>query len=211
MISSLVEHIIQEIKGTQSLEWIAALFGVMSVLFAQRNHILLYPSGLISTAIYAYLWSRKEAGLYAEALLNLYYFVMTIYGWWFWQKGRKQNQEVSISTCNRRDQLRVLVIVLLLWSVLYALLLQTNSTVPIWDSLVSALACAGMWLLAKRKIENWLLLNASNFIAIPLFVYKGYYVTMLLTVILFVVAIFGYIHWRTLYNRSATSTSSKIV
>ena len=210
-MSAFIEHILQEIKATQSLEWIAALFGVISVLFAQRNHILLYPSGLISTAIYAYLWSRKEAGLYAEALLNLYYFVMTVYGWWFWQKGTKQKQQVPISTCNRSDQLRVLVIVLLLWLVLYALLLQTNSTVPIWDSLVSALACAGMWLLAKRKIENWLLLNASNFIAIPLFVYKGYYVTMLLTVILFVVAIFGYLHWRTLYNRSATSASSKIV
>ena len=210
-MSAFIEHILQEIKATQSLEWIAALFGVMSVLFAQRNHILLYPSGLISTAIYAYLWSRKEAGLYAEALLNLYYFVMTVYGWWFWQKGTKQKQQVPISTCNRSDQLRVLVIVLLLWLVLYTLLLQTNSTVPIWDSLVSALACAGMWLLAKRKIENWLLLNASNFIAIPLFVYKGYYVTMLLTVILFVVAIFGYLHWRTLYYRSATSASSKIV
>jgi nicotinamide mononucleotide transporter len=210
-MSAFIEHILQEIKATQSLEWIAALFGVMSVLFAQRNHILLYPSGLISTAIYAYLWSRKEVGLYAEALLNFYYFVMTVYGWWFWQKGTKQKQQVPISTCNRSDQLRVLVIVLLLWLVLYALLLQTNSTVPIWDSLVSALACAGMWLLAKRKIENWLLLNASNFIAIPLFVYKGYYVTMLLTVILFVVAIFGYLHWRTLYNRSATSASSKIV
>lgn len=204
-MSAFIEHILQEIKGTQSLEWIAALFGMISVLFAQRNHILLYPSGLMSTAIYAYLWSRKEAGLYAEALLNLYYFVMTLYGWWFWQKGSKQEQQVPISKCNRIDQLRVLAIVLTLWLLLYALLLQTNSTVPVWDSLVSALACAGMWLLAKRKIENWLLLNASNFIAIPLFVYKGYYVTMLLTLILFVVAILGYLHWRKLYSRSPAS------
>jgi nicotinamide mononucleotide transporter len=79
------------------------------------------------------------------------------------------------------------------------LLLQTNSTVPVLDSFVSASACAGMWLLARRKVENWLLLNLSNVVAIPLMVYKGYYVTAGLTIVLFVVAIFGFMHWRTLY------------
>jgi nicotinamide mononucleotide transporter len=204
-MSTLIAHILQEIKATQSLEWIAAVFGVISVLFAQRNHILLYPSGLISTAIYAYLWSRREAALYAEAVLNVYYFVMTLYGWWFWQKDKQTQKQVPITMCTPRDKRMLILLVLGLWGIFYGLLLQTNSTVPIWDSLVSALACAGMWLLAKRKIENWLLLNASNLIAIPLFVYKGYYVTMLLTVILFVVAIFGYLHWRKLYTLAQQS------
>jgi nicotinamide mononucleotide transporter len=86
-----------------------------------------------------------------------------------------------------------------LWLLLYLLLLQTNSTVPVLDSFVSASACAGMWLLARRKLENWLLLNLSNLVAIPLMMYKGYYVTTALTIVLFVVAIFGYRHWRTLY------------
>lgn len=206
-MSTFIAHILQEIKATQSLEWIAALFGVISVLFAQRNHIFLYPSGLISTAIYAYLWSRREAALYAEALLNVYYFVMTLYGWWFWQKDKERQKQVPISKCSSRDQWIVVGLVLGLWGIFYGLLCQTNSNVPIWDSLVSALACAGMWLLAKRKIENWLLLNASNCIAIPLFVYKGYYVTMLLTLILFVVAIFGYLHWRKLYSLVQQSRS----
>jgi nicotinamide mononucleotide transporter len=206
-MSTFIAHILQEIKATQSLEWIAALFGVISVLFAQRNHIFLYPSGLISTAIYAYLWSRREAALYAEALLNVYYFVMTLYGWWFWQKDKERQKQVPISKCSSRDQWIVVGLVLGLWGIFYGLLCQTNSNVPIWDSLVSALACAGMWLLAKRKIENWLLLNASNCIAIQLFVYKGYYVTMLLTLILFVVAIFGYLHWRKLYTLVQQSRS----
>jgi nicotinamide mononucleotide transporter len=197
-MEQLLQEIIGQIKATQELEWIAAIFGVISVLFAQRNHILLYPAGLVSTGIYAYLWSRSEAALYAEALLNLYYFVMTLYGWWHWQKGNDARQ-IAISVCTQRDGWLVFSIVSGLWLLLYLLLLQTNSTVPVLDSFVSASACAGMWLLARRKVENWLLLNLSNVVAIPLMMYKGYYVTTALTIVLFVVAIFGYRHWRTFY------------
>jgi len=197
-MEQLFQQILIQIKATQDLEWIAAIFGVISVLFAQRNHIFLYPSGLVSTGIYAYLWSRSEAALYAEALLNLYYFVMTLYGWWHWQKG-KNSEQIPISLCTQKDWWAVFSIVLGLWLVFYLLLLQTNSNVPLLDSFVSASACAGMWLLAKRKVENWLLLNLSNLVAIPLMIYKGYYVTTGLTIVLFVVAIFGYLHWRKLH------------
>ncbi|MES2480106.1 MAG: nicotinamide riboside transporter PnuC [Bacteroidota bacterium] len=203
-MNTFFQQLLTEIKSTQMLEWIGALFGVISVLFAQRNHILLYPSGLISTGVYAYLWSRREAALYAEALLNVYYFVMTLYGWWHWQKGKTETEQVRISLCTKKDWWTVFFIVLVLWAVFYLLLLQTNSNVPILDSFVSASACAGMWLLAQRKVENWLLLNLSNLVAIPLFIYKGYYVTTVLTIILFVVAIFGYFHWRKLYATSKT-------
>lgn len=197
MMSDFFQHLIIEIKATQTLEWWAAIFGVISVLFAQRNHILLYPAGLVSTGIYAYLWSRREAGLYAEAVLNVYYFIMTLYGWWHWQYGNTSTKRaIMIAKCTKKEWMLVGIIVGVLWLLFISLLLQTDSKVPIWDSFVSATACAGMWLLARRKIENWLLLNLSNLVSIPLFVYKGYYVTMLLTVLLFVVAVFGYIHWR---------------
>ncbi|HTN17735.1 MAG TPA: nicotinamide riboside transporter PnuC [Chitinophagaceae bacterium] len=207
-MEELIRHFITEVKATQPLEWIAALFGVISVLFAQRNHILLYPSGLVSTGIYAWLLSRREAGLYAEALLNVYYFVMTLYGWWHWSRNRSSGSAVQISICARRDWIMTCSIVGSLWVLFYVLLLQTPSTVPGWDSFVSATACAGMWLLARRKIENWLLLNVSNLVSIPLFVYKGFYVTMLLTVFLFVVAIFGYLHWRRLYQAAQPSPAA---
>lgn len=194
-----VQQFISEVKATLWQEWVAALFGVISVLFARRNHILLYPSGLVSTGIYAWLLSRREAGLYAEALLNTYYFIMTLYGWWHWQR-RKGGGIVQISICSRRDWILTMCIVAVLWLSFFILLLQTPSTVPGWDSFVSATACAGMWLLARRKVENWILLNVSNFVAIPLFYYKGFYVTMLLTVFLFVVAVMGYFHWLRLYR-----------
>lgn len=194
-----IQHLIAEIKATQTLEWVGAFFGVVSVLFAQRNHIFLYPSGLLSTGVYAYLLSRREAGLYAEAILNIYYFIMTIYGWWHWRK-QKGIQEVRIGICDKKDWGITISVVILLWVLFYFLLLKTPSTVPVWDSVVSATACAGMWLLARRKVENWILLNVSNLISIPLFFYKQFYVTTLLTIILFVVAVFGYFNWKKLYQ-----------
>lgn len=202
-MSAWIQHFFAEVLQTKPLEWWAALFGFVSVLFAQRNHVFLYPSGLISTGIYAFLWSRKEAGLYAEAALNLYYFVMSVYGWWYWQKGgtKPNHQERSISKCSRKEWVMVLFLVLFLWVIFGYLLLFTDSQVILADSFVSASACAGMWLLARRKIENWILLNCSNLVSIPLFIFKGYYVTTLLTLILFIVAIFGYIRWRNIYQR----------
>jgi nicotinamide mononucleotide transporter len=125
---------------------------------------------------------------------------MTLYGWWHWQK--KNQAKVLVSVCSKKDWFIVTCIVVALWLLFYTLLLQTNSKVPIADSFVSATACAGMWLLAKRKIENWLVLNVSNFMAIPLFYTKGLYVTMLLTVFLFFVAIWGFLHWRKLHTIS---------
>ncbi|GAA4449927.1 nicotinamide riboside transporter PnuC [Rurimicrobium arvi] len=198
-MTAWIHEFLVQVKSTSWLEWLAAVFGVFSVLFAQRNHILLYPTGLVSTGIYAYLLSRREAGLYAEALLNTYYFVMTLYGWWHWKRGDGA-AELVISICNTAEWFITIGIVLILWPLFWYLLGFTPSTVPGWDSFVSATACAGMWLLARRKVENWILLNLSNLVAIPLFAYKGYYVTMLLTVFLFIVAIFGYFSWRRLYR-----------
>lgn len=198
-MTTFLQHLIYEIKATQSLEWLAAIAAVISVLFAQRNHILLYPFGLISTAIYAYLLAQSKVALYAESGLNVYYFIMTIYGWWHWQK--KNQEKVLVSVCSKKDWFIVTSIVVILWLLFHTLLLHTNSKVPIADSFVSATACAGMWLLARRKIENWLLLNVSNFVAIPLFYTKGLFVTMFLTVFLFFVAISGFLHWRKLYGQ----------
>jgi nicotinamide mononucleotide transporter len=203
-MDTFIQHLAIQIQETQKLEWIAALFGVASVLFSWKNHIALYPTGIISTAIYAYMWFQSEARLYADALLNLYYLSMSIYGWVYWVNNRSNAKSLNISQCSKQEWKTALLIAILGWGILYIMLRFTPSNVPIWDSFVSATAWSGMWLLARRKLENWILLNISNLAAIPLFVYKGYYVTMLLTVFLFIVAIFGYFNWRKIYHHQMT-------
>jgi len=199
-MDSFFTALMVQARATSWMEWTAAFFGMASVLYSRNNKVLLYPTGIISTAIYCYMWSRTEAKLYADALLNLYYLIMSIYGWILWSRQRT-NAQLEISRCNTKEWLIAMGIGIAGWAILYRLLLLTPSDVPVWDSFVSAAAWSGMWLLARRKLENWILLNISNLAAIPLYVHKNYYVTMLLTVFLFVVAISGYFNWRKIVLR----------
>lgn len=189
----------EQILETEWLQWLAVFFGVAEVLLAKRNNVLLYPAGLIGTALSIVL--LLEAQLYAETLLNIYYVVMSVYGWWFWLK--KQNEPpVKISYSSRKDWMITLTISLGGWLILYFVLKNyTPSNVPVWDAFVSATAWAGTWLLTRRKIENWIVLNISNLFAVPLLFYKNLPLFALLTIFLFVVAIFGYVDWKKIYHK----------
>jgi nicotinamide mononucleotide transporter len=183
----------EQVKHTSFLEWASVSFGVAEVLLAKVNNVLLYPVGIFGILLGSTV--LIDAGLYAETVLNGYYLVMSFYGWWFWIKVRNE-PPVKISTASRREWIITLLIVFVGWGVLYLLLKTfTNSTVPVWDAWVSSTAWAGMWLLARRKIENWVLLNLSNLFAIPLLWHKQLVLFAALTLFLFIVAVFGYFDW----------------
>lgn len=185
----------QEIlQQTTWQEWLGVSFSIVQVLLARKNNSNNYLFGIAGILLSLYV--MFFAKLYAEFTLNLYYLVMSIYGWLYWKFGKKQT-ETSISETSGSEKLITIGIVTgtfaLFW---YFLTHFTDSDVPIFDSLVSAFAWAGMWLMAKRKIENWILLNISNMIAIPLLIHKELYLYAGLTAFLFVVAISGFWEWR---------------
>jgi nicotinamide mononucleotide transporter len=121
--------------------------------------------------------------------------VMSVYGWWYWST-KKNNVPVQVTFSTRSDWYITLAITFGGSVILFLFLTSfTDSDVPAWDAWVSATGWAGMWLLARRKIENWLLLNISNAFAIPLLFYKGLPMLALLTVFLFLVACKGYLDW----------------
>lgn len=187
------EVFINELKNISWLEWTGVGFGVAEVLFAKANKIWLYPAGIISVIISSYLFIIS--GLYAESVLNLYYLAMSIYGWWFWMY-KRNSIPLPISRATQKEWFITVAIIVAGFVILYLCLKHlTNSTVPLMDAWVSATAWAGMWLLAKRKIENWILLNISNAFAIPLLFYKELPLYALLTIFLFIVAVFGYFDW----------------
>lgn len=187
------ELLSEQIKETSLLQWLAVILGVAEVLFALYDNIWLYPTGIVSTIIAIYLLLTVQ--LYADSALNVYYLVMSVYGWVHWAK-KKQGPEVVISWSGKKDWLVSLAISIGGWLVLYLLLKNfTPSNVPVWDALVSSTAWAGMWLLAKRKIENWIFLNISNLFAIPLLFYKQLPLFAALTLFLFVIAFGGLYKW----------------
>lgn len=200
-MQSWVDLFISQVKGTSALEWAAVVLGVAEVLLAKANKVWLYPTGIVATLISIYL--LLNFGLYAECLLNGYYVVMSVYGWYYWIK-KKNEPPVKVTYATRQEWIATLLIVFAGWAVLYLILVKfTPSTVPVWDAWVSSTAWAGMWLLARRKIENWILLNVSNLFAIPLLYHKNLAMFAVLTLILFVVAIFGYFEWRGIIKKEA--------
>lgn len=192
---------------TSWLERFAVLFGIIQVLLSSRNKLSNYFFGILSIVLTISV--LYKARLYAEIILNTYYLLMSFYGLWYWKYKNNKQQEVRISSCTRREWITVLGIVVLGYAVLFGFLTYfTDSDVPMLDAIVSSTAWAGMWLLAKRKIENWILLNTSNFIAIPLLYYKELYLFAGLTSFLFVVAIFGYFRWWKIMASEATLSSN---
>lgn len=181
------------------LEGLGTLFAIGQVMLSRNNNVNNYLFGIAGILISIYV--RYHAKLYGDILLDLYYLVMSIYGWFFWKFG-KQNHQAPISFSTRRERsVALLIVVGCFLGMYYWLEHYTNTDVPLWDALVSAFAWAGMWLMAKRKMENWIFLNISNLIAIPLLIYKGLYIYTGLTVFLFVMGISGYLKWHSIVKK----------
>ncbi len=186
------------------LQWLGTIFGVLQVLLARQNNIHNYLFGMV--AILISIWVLYQSQLYADILLNLYYMAMSIYGWFYWKSG-KQKKEAPISYSSQKEH-KIAVGIVLGCFVLMAYWLgqHTDSDVPYWDAVVCAFAWAGMWLMAKRKIENWIYLNISNLISVPLLIYKELYIYAGLTAFLFAVAVSGYIKWKKIIAQKREKT-----
>jgi len=197
-VHEIYEQFVAGIRQTTWLEFTAVIFGIASVIFSRRENILVYPTGMISTVLYTYFcfwwW-----GLYAEGSLNFYYTVMSIYGWILWAQRNKSTNEKkwSISRSSRKEWLTALTFFAISWIILYLVLKNyTNSNVPWGDSFASAAAYTGMWLMAKKKLENWIWWTLTNIASIPLYFYKGAVFTSVQYMIFLLLGILGYFTWQ---------------
>ena len=184
-----------------SLEIIAVFFGFLSVWFSKNNNILVFPTGLINTSIFVYLLFKWS--LMGDMLINAYYFIMSIYGWYFWLKGT--NNTVSpISKVSNTD-IRIVVLLFISSSVfvslVYSFFDKWETIVSYIDILTTAIFFAAMWLMAKRKVESWIFWIVGNIISVPLYLHKGLAFTSIQYFIFTVIAIAGYIKWKELYNK----------
>lgn len=190
----IIEHIVTAFQQTSWLERLSVIFGIIQVLLSKNNKVSNYFFGILSITLSMYV--LFGAKLYAEIALNMYYLIMSIYGWWYWTTN-KVAKDRPISSCSKTEWQVVGAIVFGGFFLFYFILKGiTDSDVPMWDAWVTSTAWAGMWLLAKRKIENWILLNISNFFAVPLLIHKDLYLFAALTSFLFIVAIFGFLKWK---------------
>ena len=180
-----------------ALELIAVVFGIISVLFARKNNILVYPTGLVSTILYVYI--LFEFQLYGDLIINFYYTIMSFLGWYLWSKTNDGEDEFPISIINRKEILvstLIFTITLTFVALVYHFFDKFTDWTAYVDALTTGLFFVGMWLMAKRKIENWIAWIFSNIIAIPLNFYKGFMLFTLMYILFLVMAYLGLKEWK---------------
>lgn len=198
-ISTIIQEFITGIKQTTLLEFVAVVTGITCVFFSKKENILVYPIGLISTIIYTYI--SLKGSLFGEVSVNVYYTIMSIYGWILWtKKDAQQHLVVHITKSTTKEWQIQLGIFADFYVIIYVCLywLKQNfspGAIPWADAFASATAYTGMWLMAKKKIESWIWWILTNTASIPLYFVKGYVFTSVQYVILLILAIAGLIEW----------------
>ncbi len=197
-VEVIFQKLIEGLHQTTWLEFAAVIFGIASVLYSRKENILVYPTGIINTVMYTWFcfgwW-----GLYAEGSLNFYYTVMSIYGWVLWAKKKNDGtgHKLGITKSSMKEWVIALVFFAVCYVVLYVVLKNyTNSTVPFADAFASASAYTGMWLMAKKKIENWIWWIVTNLASIPLYFIKGAVFTSFQYLVFLILAVLGYLAWQ---------------
>jgi nicotinamide mononucleotide transporter len=194
-MQQIISQFISDFHQTTWLEFIAVITGIASVIFSRKENILVYPVGMVSTGIF--IWLYITHGLYADASVNFYYTVMSIIGWIMWSRKSEGKPVLFITASSKRDWRNSLIFFFCCWFILYFLLSHfTDSTVPIADSFTSAAAFTGMWLMNKKKLENWTWWIITDLASIPLNFYKHLVFTSFQYLVFLILAVMGYITWR---------------
>ncbi len=185
------------------LEIIAVIFGLLSVWFSKQNNIWVYPTGMLSTSIFVYLLLKW--GLIGDMLINIYYFVMSIYGWYIWTRKGDAGHVTPITRVTKKEvrtSIFIFLATIIFVFVIYQIFEKWTSWTAYVDTLSTAIFFVGMWMMAKRKVENWIFWIIGDLISVPLYFYKGFTFTSFQYLIFTILAIYGYKAWTKSINKN---------
>ena len=184
------------------LELVAGAFTIASVVYSKKNNVLVFPTGMICTAIFVYLLLKW--GLLGDMIINGYYFIMSIYGWHLWTLKKDGKIVIPISKTTKKQHLislGIFIITFVFVFIVYAAFDKFNHWSAYLDTVTTALFFVAMWLMAKRKIENWIYWIIGDIITVPLYFYKGLTFSSILYFVLTIIAIYGYLAWKKNLNK----------
>jgi len=188
------------------LEIVAFVFGIASVWYAKKENILVYPTGLIATVITVYL--LYKAAYFGDMMMNFYYSIMSLYGWWNWSRKKDNKTLIPISRTTFKEKIIGVALVMLTMLVTYAVYRYFGNDIKIenyLDIFTSGIFFTAMWYMANKKIENWTLWIFADLITVPLYAYRGLGILSLQYLIFTILAIQGYIAWKKSLDSLQTS------
>ena len=179
------------------IEIFGVVTGILYVILEVKQNRLLWPLGILTSAAYIYIFFSGK--FYADMGLQVYYVLISIYGWYYWSRGgaRVDKGELPVVRINRQQLILLLLTFALSWLGIYFILDRfTDSTVPLGDSFTTALAIVATWMLTRKIIEQWFLWIIANVVSIGLYIYKGLYPTVILYAVYAGMAVYGYLVWK---------------
>tara|TARA_R110002049_G_scaffold89067_4_gene224403 strand:+ start:7945 stop:8577 length:633 start_codon:yes stop_codon:yes gene_type:complete len=179
------------------LEAIAFVFGIASVVYAKRENILVYPTGLVATVITVYIFLKDE--LMGDMMMNFYFSIMSIYGWWNWSRKKENKYVVPISRTNFKEKMIGFGMFVITILVTYAVYKGYGTEITFSnyiDIFTSGVFFTAMWFMANKKLENWILWIFADIITVPLYAYRGWGILSLQYIIFTILAIQGYLAWK---------------
>ncbi|MBV9986810.1 MAG: nicotinamide mononucleotide transporter [Chitinophagaceae bacterium] len=217
-ITEIYHQFMTGLQQTGPLEFIAVIGGIASVWFSWKENILVYPVGLVNTVLYIYL--SVKGHLFGEASVNIYYTIMSIYGWILWSRKDKRSHEavLHITYSSKKEWLGQIVFFLSFYLAIFGCLSWLKQSfapgaIPWADAFASATAYTGMWLMARKKMESWYWWFATNIASMPLYFVKGYVFTSVQFFILLLLNIGGMLAWHKkavpVYEKSNAATVAR--
>ncbi|MFG6686916.1 nicotinamide riboside transporter PnuC [Mariniflexile sp. HNIBRBA6329] len=185
------------------LEAIVMVTGIISVWCAKKENILVYPTGLIATVISVYLLLNDK--LYGDMMMNFYFSIMSIYGWWNWSRTKNNKKVVEISITNTKEKVigfGLFVFTIVFTYIVYSIFGNEITTSNYVDMFTSGLFFTAMWYMAKKKIENWTLWIIADIVTIPLYAYRGWGMLSFQYLIFTVLAVQAYFLWKKNLNNN---------
>lgn len=202
----MIEFFLSQYKNASALqiilEFLAFVFGILSVYFAKKENIWVYPTGLVSTIITVYL--LYQASYFGDMTMNFYYSIMSIYGWYKWSSKSIQN-DLNITKTNNQEKIIGIFLFFFTIGITYVVYKFFNYSLEIpnyIDIFTSGIFFTAMWYMALKKIENWTLWIIGDVIAVPLFAYRGLGMLSLQYIIFTILAVLAYIEWKKILNKN---------
>jgi nicotinamide mononucleotide transporter len=180
------------------IELFGTISGLLYIFFSIKQHILLWPIGAITSI--AFIGVFFSSRLYAEMFLQVYYLLISIYGWYHWvfiNKFKTRDKLLPVTNTKRQTWLKIAFFTIIINIIIYYILKHyTDSQVPFWDSIITSSSIIATWMLAQKLVEQWILWIIIDFGSIALFLYKGLYLTSLLSLVYAILAFIGYYQWK---------------
>ena len=201
-MTSIWMNIWQTVQQTTWLEWVGTVFGLLTVWYSVKANILCWPTGMVSVAAYAILFFHIH--LYADALLQIFFFVVSALGWWQWSKKANNDHELPITMLNSKNRISIFffMVACILFSGWFFSKF-TDAHIPFWDSTATGMSVTAQLLMMRKKLENWILWILVDILSIGIYYYKQVYLTTGLYAVFLIMATMGHFEWLKLYRRQS--------